>query len=39
MVSARERADMTGFAGKGSYYDLEKGQGFPHPAVDTQFEG
>ena len=31
MVSARERADMTGFAGKGFYYDLAKGQGFPHP--------
>lgn len=31
MISARERADMTGFAGKGTYYDLEKGQGFPHP--------
>lgn len=31
MISARERAEMTGFAGKGSYYDLEKGQGFPHP--------
>ena len=31
MISARERADMTGFAGRGSYYDLEKGQGFPHP--------
>ncbi len=31
MISARERADFTGFAGKGSYYDLEKGRGFPHP--------
>ena len=31
MISARERADMTGFAGKGRYYDLERGQGFPHP--------
>jgi arylsulfatase A len=31
MVSARERAEFTGFAGKGHYYDLEKGQGFPHP--------
>ena len=31
MISARERADMTGFAGQGSYYDLERGQGFPHP--------
>ena len=31
MISARERADMTGFAGKGNYYDLERGQGFPHP--------
>ncbi len=31
MISARERADMTGFAGKGTYYDLERGQGFPHP--------
>ena len=31
MISARERAAMTGFAGQGSYYDLEKGQGFPQP--------
>ena len=31
MVSARQRADMTGFAGRGSYYDLDRGQGFPHP--------
>ena len=31
MVSARERADFTGYAGRGGYYDLEKGQGFPHP--------
>ena len=31
MISARERADMTGFAGQGTYYDLERGQGFPHP--------
>lgn len=31
MQSARERAAMTGFAGQGSYYDLERGQGFPHP--------
>ena len=31
MISARERAEMTGFAGKGHYYDLERGQGFPHP--------
>ena len=31
MISARERADMTGFAGKGTYYDLQRGQGFPHP--------
>ena len=31
MISARERADMTGYAGQGGYYDLEKGQGFPHP--------
>ena len=31
MISARQRAAMTGFAGQGSYYDLEKGQGFPHP--------
>ena len=31
MISARERADMTGFAGKGTYYDLGRGQGFPHP--------
>lgn len=31
MISARERADLTGFAGKGTHYDLEKGQGFPHP--------
>ncbi len=31
MTSARERAAMTGFAGQGSYYDLDRGQGFPHP--------
>ncbi len=31
MISARERADLTGFAGQGTYYDLAKGQGFPHP--------
>ncbi len=31
MISARERADMTGYAGRGSYYDLDKGQGIPHP--------
>ena len=31
MISARERAAMTGFALQGRYYDLEKGQGFPHP--------
>ena len=31
MISARQRAAMTGFAGQGSYYDLERGQGFPQP--------
>ena len=31
MTSARERAAMTGYAGQGNHYDLEKGQGFPHP--------
>ncbi len=31
MISARERAAMTGFAGEGAHYDLERGQGFPHP--------
>ncbi len=31
MISARVRAAMTGFAGQGRYYDLERGQGFPHP--------
>ncbi len=31
MISARERAALTGFAGQGFYYDLEKGQGFPQP--------
>ena len=29
MRGARERADYTGYAGQGGYYDLEKGQGFP----------
>jgi arylsulfatase A-like enzyme len=29
MKAARERADYTGYAGQGRYYDLEKGQGFP----------
>jgi arylsulfatase A-like enzyme len=29
MRDARERADYTGYAGQGHYYDLEKGQGFP----------
>ncbi len=31
MISARQRGAMTGFAGQGSYYDLERGQGFPQP--------
>lgn len=31
MISARQRAAMTGFAGQGSYYNLERGQGFPQP--------
>ena len=31
MISARQRAAMTGFAGQGTYYDLERGQGFPRP--------
>lgn len=31
MISARERAALTGFAGQGRHYDLAKGQGFPHP--------
>lgn len=31
MISARERAALTGFAGQGTHYDLAKGQGFPHP--------
>lgn len=31
MISARRRGAMTGFAGQGSYYDLERGQGFPQP--------
>ena len=29
--SARQRAALTGFAGQGSYYDVEAGQGFPQP--------
>ena len=31
MISARQRGAMTGFAGQGSYYNLERGQGFPQP--------
>ena len=31
MKRIRERADYTGFAGQGRYYDLERGQGFPNP--------
>ena len=29
MKAARARADYTGYAGQGHYYDLAKGQGFP----------
>ncbi len=29
MRAARERADYTGYAGQGRYYDVENGQGFP----------
>ncbi len=31
MQSARERGALTGFAGQGSYYNLDAGQGFPQP--------
>ena len=31
MKAARKRADYTGYAGKGTYYDVENGQGFPEP--------
>ena len=31
MRAARRRAEHTGYAGQGSYYDLEQGQGFPEP--------
>ncbi|MBI1355817.1 MAG: sulfatase-like hydrolase/transferase [Acidobacteria bacterium] len=31
MRAARKRADYTGYAGQGRYYDLAKGQGFPEP--------
>ncbi|MEZ5366462.1 MAG: sulfatase [Bryobacterales bacterium] len=29
MQAARKRAEYTGYAGQGHYYDLDKGQGFP----------
>ena len=31
MRAARRRADYTGFAGQGRYYNVEAGQGFPEP--------
>lgn len=31
MKAMRERAAYTGFAGQGSYYNVERGQGFPRP--------
>ncbi len=31
MQAARQRAALTGYAGRGTYYDIQKGQGFPHP--------
>lgn len=31
MKAARERAEYTGYAGQGRYYDVEAGQGWPEP--------